>query len=64
MDRDALNKLALEIAAQGYDEQTASRFAVLIGDTPIHDSARNVIVPDLAGAVLATLAPLACFDPA
>lgn len=61
MDRDTLTKLAMEIAAQGFDHATASRFAVLIGDTPIRDSAGRIIVQDEAGRITATLSPLGCF---
>jgi hypothetical protein len=58
MDRESLTKLALEIAAQGFDHATASQFAVLIGDTPIRDSAGRIVVQDDAGRILATLPPL------
>ncbi len=46
---------------QGIDELTASRYAVLIGDTPLKDAAGNIIVMD-GDTVLATLKPLKMFS--
>lgn len=57
LDENALNELVREIMRQGFDEATASRFAVLIGDTPEIDLAGNVIVRD-GDQVIATLRPL------
>lgn len=38
-ESDSFIRLTDEIASQGYDLETASRFAALIGDTPIfHDN--------------------------
>lgn len=54
MDGKALSELVREIMRQGYDQETASRYAVLIGDTPELDPAGNVIVRD-GDQVLATL---------
>ncbi len=46
IERDMLTELTREIMAQGYDEETASNYAVLIGDTPCTDQHDNVIVMD------------------
>jgi hypothetical protein len=62
LERESLTELIAEIVSQGYDEQTASRFAVLLGDTPATDDSGNVIVLDDGGAVLATLKPLKFFS--
>jgi hypothetical protein len=63
LDQHSLTELTTEIVSQGYDEQTASRFAVLIGDTPCFDDKRNVIVSDERGSTVATLKPLKFFAP-
>lgn len=57
MDEKALNELIREIMSQGYDKETASRYAALIGDTPELDPAGNVIVRD-GDQVVVTLKPL------
>lgn len=54
MSFDGLAELAEEIRRQGFDEETASRFAALIGDTPIIDDAGKVVVRD-GGRELARL---------
>jgi hypothetical protein len=61
MDENSLTELAREIMAQGYDEETASNYAVLIGDTPCMDDADNVFVMDGRKKV-ATLNPLNFFS--
>jgi hypothetical protein len=43
------------IRALGYDEATAGRYAVLIGDTPCKDNDGKIIVQDCDGQVLAQL---------
>jgi hypothetical protein len=60
MDLENLKALTAEIMAQGYDENTALDFAVIIGDTPVFDPAGNVLVMD-GNTVLATLKPLKFF---
>jgi hypothetical protein len=60
MDEKSLTKLTHEIMAQGYDEQTASDYAVLIGDTPCMDDHNNVIVRK-HGRQIAKLKPLEFF---
>ena len=39
MEFDAFNKLVDQIMAQGHDDETAARYAGLIGDLPIRDEA-------------------------
>jgi hypothetical protein len=60
MDEKSLTELTREIMAQGYDEATASDYAVLIGDTPCLDETGRVLVMD-GGRVLARLQPLKSF---
>ena len=60
MDEKSLTALTHEIMRQGYDENTASDFAVLIGDLPVRDAAGNILVMD-GGKLLATLKPLEYF---
>jgi hypothetical protein len=60
MDEKALTDLTHEIMRQGYSEETASDYAVLLGDTPCRDAAGNILVID-AGNVIATLKPLEFF---
>ena len=62
MSFDTFVNLADAIAAQGYDEATALKYAALIGDTPISDEAGNILVLDEKGQELARLAPLAKFQ--
>jgi hypothetical protein len=45
-DEDSLTEMTHEIMAQGYDEETASNYAVLIGDTPCVDEAGKIVVLD------------------
>lgn len=54
------NELTAQIMAQGYDQETASNFAVLIGDIPIMDEAGNLVVMD-GEEKLAVLKPLQMF---
>ena len=46
MDEAGLTKLAREIMALGYDEETAFEYAALIGDTPIMAEDGRVVVYD------------------
>lgn len=55
MTPEGLTELTREIMRLGYDEETASDYAVLIGDTPCMDEAGNVLVLDDAGKTLACL---------
>jgi hypothetical protein len=59
-DEKSLTELTREIMAQGFDEQAASDYAVLIGDTPCMDAAGNVLVIE-NGRKIATLKPLKFF---
>ena len=61
LDEKAFDELVAEIMGQGFDEETAVDYAVLIGDTPIMDEHRNVEVRNERGHVLARLKPLKCF---
>ena len=54
LNSDAFNKLVDEIMSKGVDEDTAARFAALIGDTPIADKDGNILVIE-GGKVLARL---------
>lgn len=60
MDENSLTELTREIMAQGFNEQSASRYAVLIGDTPVMDQHGNVVVMDGSRRVT-TLEPLKFF---
>ena len=60
MNEDSLTELTREIMAQGYDEETASDYAVLVGDTPCMDKAGNVVVMD-GNKEIARLKPLKMF---
>ena len=60
MDFAAFCELVSEIVALGFDEETAARYASLIGDLPTSDGAGNIIVRDEQGRELAQL-PLKSF---
>jgi hypothetical protein len=62
MDENSLTELAREIAQQGHDTVTASRYAALIGDVPFTDEAGNIIVRDEHGRKIARLKPLKMFE--
>jgi hypothetical protein len=62
LEKDSLAQLAAEITSQGYDEQTAWRFAALIGDTPGFDEHGNLAVLDDCGEIIARLRPLKFFS--
>ncbi len=47
-----------DIMAQGYDEDTASEYAALIGDTPNLDKDGRWLVIDESGKHLATIDPV------
>ena len=55
MTDEDLKALAHEIAALGYDHETAKYWAALIGDTPIVDEDGLLVVVDEDGTVLARL---------
>jgi len=55
MDRNAFDRIVTAIQQLGYDESTAVRYAVLIGDTPSLDDDGKVVVTDEHGDVLARL---------
>ena len=57
MTQTGLTNLCHEIMALGYDEETASHYAVLLGDTPATDERGRYLVME-QGRVLATLPPL------
>ena len=60
MDLRSFNSLKRAIMLQGFDEATATEYAVEIGDTPLTDEAGNVLV--MAGdRLIATLKPLPKF---
>jgi hypothetical protein len=61
MDEDSFTGLTHEIMSQGYDEETASHYAVLIGDTPCVDEAGNIVVLD-GEKEIARLKPLKMFE--
>jgi len=61
MDLEAFKELVAEIMSQGYDRETAGRYAGLIGDTPAIDAEGNVVVMD-KGEVIARLKPLKFFE--
>lgn len=44
MSDHALESLAKEIEKQGYDPETASRYAVLVGDIRIPDAEGHLVV--------------------
>ncbi len=44
MDFEAFKALNAEIMTQGYDRQTAGRYAGLIGDTPMSDARGNIVL--------------------
>lgn len=61
MSDEALDALAAEIMALGYDEETAGDYAAYIGDLPIKDEHSNIVVRDEDGRELARL-PLKFFN--
>jgi hypothetical protein len=61
ISEEGFYKLIAEIQSQGYDQETAGHYAVLIGDMPIVDDAGNVVVME-NGKVLARLKPLKFFE--
>jgi hypothetical protein len=46
MDEKALTELTQEIMAQGFDEDIAGHYAMLIGDTPIRGRDGKLVVRD------------------
>ena len=61
MSEEGFGKLIAEIMSQGYDRETAGRYAGLIGDTPMMDEEGNLVVMEGGGRVLARLKPLKFF---
>lgn len=61
MELDAFAELIQEIMQQGYDRETAGRYAVSIGDIPTTDQTGNILVMD-GNEVIATLKPLKMFE--
>lgn len=60
IELEDFNKLVDEIVEQGFNEETASELAEMIGDTPIYNEAGNIVVMDGAREV-AILLPLKFF---
>ncbi|MCO5051299.1 MAG: hypothetical protein M9920_03250 [Verrucomicrobiae bacterium] len=58
---EQFKELIAEIQSQGYDEETASRFAALIGDLPCYDEDGNMVVRD-GDRILARLRPLKFYE--
>lgn len=58
MSFEEFNALIEGIMAQGYDEEAASYFAALIGDTPAVDKQGRWVVTDESGKLLATIDPV------
>lgn len=52
---ESFSLLIDEIRALGYDEETAGRYAVIIGDTPIADGKGNTLVLDEKGNLVVAL---------
>ena len=44
MDFEAFKALIAEIMTQGYDRETAGRYAGLIGHTPMSDARGNIVL--------------------
>lgn len=59
-DEQMLTEMATEIMSQGYDEETASYYAVRIGDTPGYDEDGRLVVLNERGEIIARLRPLKC----
>lgn len=58
MSFEAFEKMIERIKAQGYDDETAARYARLIGDTPCVDDEGKIVVIDLdTMEILARLEP-------
>ena len=60
MNFEAFEELIAEIVSQGYDQETAGRYASLIGDTPIADEQGNIVVMEI-GREIPRLKPLKFF---
>jgi hypothetical protein len=61
IDAHGFGELVQEIMRQGYDEETAAHYAMLIGDRPGYDSEGKIVVRE-NGLKLARLKPLKVFD--
>lgn len=61
MNESAFVELIREIMEQGYDRETAGRYAVLIGDLPITDPQGKIVVMS-GNRILARLEPLKFFE--
>jgi hypothetical protein len=60
-EADFIPQLIAQIMEQGYDRETAGRYAVLIGDMPCLDASGDVIVMD-GRTEVARLKPLKMFE--
>jgi hypothetical protein len=60
IEYEDFSNLVDEIMTQGHDEETASRYAALIGDTPLYNEAGDIVVMD-GERIVATLKPLKFF---
>jgi len=58
---DGFEALVREIMEQGFDEQTAVRYAALLSDRPVYDEAGNIVVME-GSEVIATLKPLKFYE--
>lgn len=55
LEFDGFKQLVDEIAALGYDRETAGNFAALIGDTPLLDEQGRIVVRESDGTELVRL---------
>ena len=51
--KESFIELIKAIEGKGFDRETAGKFAVIIGDTPVFDETGNVVVIDDGGKELA-----------
>ncbi len=61
LDENAFEELVRQIQEQGFDEETAGRYAVLIGDMPVTDEQGRICVMS-GGEIIARLKPLKMFE--
>lgn len=62
MEFENFTVLVREIMSQGFDEETASRYAAIIGDLPVRDSNGNILVRDVVRDEIVKLRPLKFFE--
>ena len=60
IDSQGFGELVQEIMRQGYNEETAAHYAMLIGDRPCYDTAGRIVVEE-NGLELARIKPLKFF---